>query len=195
MNIIVEYQPVGFLWPDGVKRTRWRAARWRYSVTLDIALRDMRAEVDRWRPPDGRLELGIDRGRKVEDPGVVARFSAGDGRTVCAACDGYTERMPNARAITLFLEAIRRMERDGCHQLIEQMAAGRVFTALPAPARFPWSVLGLSAKPETEDEVKSAYRARAQELHPDRDGGDNKAMVELTSARDAALKIMKGVQR
>lgn len=64
------------------------------------------------------------------------------------------------------------------------------FEALPAPGASPrrnwWDVLGVERSAASET-IKSAYRKRAAEVHPDRPGGSASAMAELNVARDAAL--------
>jgi len=51
--------------------------------------------------------------------------------------------------------------------------------------------LGLKTWPASRSEIRNAYRHKSKILHPDC-GGDEKAFVELTAAKVAALKICPG---
>lgn len=140
--------------------------------------------------------------KRLSDPGVAVywtaeRWDAAAKRYVrtpfVMACDKYDSPVANIRALGLSVEAIRSLERHGTRQLRDRAFSG--FAALPAVASPPsrsvwWRVLGLSEQPVTEDEVNTAYRARAKHCHPDH-GGSDEAMAELNRARDEAIAFVR----
>lgn len=67
---------------------------------------------------------------RIEDPGVAVYFTRKTQRVVFA-CDTYPTVWENIRAIWATLDALRRIERNGAHQLFDQAFTG--FAALPAP--------------------------------------------------------------
>jgi hypothetical protein len=91
------------------------------------------------------------------------------------ACDRYDEVSQNVAAIAAHIEATRRIERYGVATAAETLQA---FEALPAPfdAVRDWrKILGDC---DTVTGVRDAWRAKAQEAHPDK-GGHHAAMAAL----------------
>lgn len=121
--------------------------------------------------------------RQPDDRGVAIYFLR-KGRTQVFACDRWVRVEENLRAIQKTIEAIRGVERWGASEMMER--AFTAFVALEAP-KSCWDILGVRLG-ATADEIRAAYRRKAQDLHPDRNGGDGRAMAELNRARDEALK-------
>lgn len=62
-----------------------------------------------------------------------------------------------------------------------------------APARRPhWTAVLGTSLPCTVDEARSAFRAQALKLHPDR-GGSDRAFIRLRAAYDRALRELGGL--
>jgi hypothetical protein len=167
----------------------WRTKR---DITITQAMDRLTTEVERLggRYPllSADLELRLDgapRGGQAQpaDPGVCLYFSLG-GKPMAMACDAYTRVEQNIAALAAHIEATRAIARHGVATAAETLQA---FEALPAPfdAVRDWrKILGDC---DTITGVRDAWRAKAQEAHPDR-GGHHAAMAELNAARDAALK-------
>jgi curved DNA-binding protein CbpA len=66
--------------------------------------------------------------------------------------------------------------------MVQQAFTG--FIALPSNS--PWEVLGVK-EDANHDEIKTAYREKAKNTHPDQ-GGSNDQMAKLSAARDAMLR-------
>jgi hypothetical protein len=190
-------------WPAGRPRRPWQQrTRGQFGekgegdktrrVSLATAVQRVRTEVERL---DGiyplissNMELrrdGFPRGDRAApgDPGVCVYFQL-RGKPYAMACDRYDEVSQNVAAIAAHIEATRRIERYGVATAAETLQA---FEALPAPfdAVRDWrKILGDC---DTVTGVRDAWRAKAQEAHPDK-GGHHAAMAELNAARDAALK-------
>ncbi|WP_148595625.1 J domain-containing protein [Aquisphaera giovannonii] len=78
-------------------------------------------------------------------------------------------------------EILRRRERE------EEQARARAIAASWAPGGPDAAFRLLGVLPVASlDEIKSAYRSKARQLHPDR-GGDHDSMVRLNAAYEAAV--------
>ena len=116
------------------------------------------------------------------------------------AQDAFDNLASNTRSLGLAIDAMRSLERHGGGTMMERAFAG--FTALPAPdgakSRRPWwTVLNYSENPDdrldlSADEVRARYATLAKRRHPDVEGGSVDAMVELTEARDEAVRSLEG---
>jgi len=127
------------------------------------------------------------RPRSDQDPadvGVAVYFQLKRADRVLA-CDKWTRVADNIAALAQHIDAIRRIDRYGVGTL-EQAFAG--YEALPSKGQTWKTTLGfpVEAAP-TEDEIQAAFRARAREAHPDKEGGSHDAMASLTVARDEGL--------
>lgn len=118
------------------------------------------------------------------DPGVAVYWQAGK-LTRCMAVDMYDRLADNLAAIAATIDAMRAIERHGGATILDRAFLG--FTALPAPAsqNEPHEVLGVSDN-ATRAEIEYAYRALAQQMHPDK-GGSHESMSRINWARDAML--------
>lgn len=84
----------------------------------------------------------------------------------------------NIYAIGKTIEALRRIERWGTGDMVEQAFTG--FMALPPPKN-PYEILGVRPRAGVE-EIEAAFRQKAKALHPDA-GGSASALAELNAAR------------
>lgn len=204
-------------WPEGWKRTP-PGARKRghftttgtsdtgYPVRRDVsftsALTDVQGEVGRMK---GAHTLVIEHAgdsdvhgipmkgrREPDDPGVVVRWKRG-GKSYAIACDTYSDRAQNLRAVAKTIEATRGIERWGA-VTGEQAFAG--YESLPPRGGFerevlldPWVVLGVQEN-APRAVVEAAFRALAMKAHPDK-GGSADAMRVLTEARDKMLGTVR----
>ena len=85
---------------------------------------------------------------KADDPGVAVYFRRGTGSKAHAyamAADRYDRLPDNVRALVVVIEAMRKIERHGSPDLMEQAFSG--FTALPSAEGEPWhEVLGIEPR-------------------------------------------------
>lgn len=186
-------------WPVGYKRTRIRYNS-RFKVTMDTAQRFLRAEVSRLGGTglivstnlpvrnDGGLYADWMR-KKVDDPGVAIYFKR-KGKEIALCCDQYPTVWENIYALGKGIEAMRALERWGVSDFLDRAFTG--FTALPESIITPeswWQVLGISPD-ASEEEIKSAYRQRAKDCHPDA-GGTAERFQQLQQAYSDALEQIK----
>lgn len=126
--------------------------------------------------------------RDPDDPGAAVYFRQNDHDRVLA-CDKWDTVAGNIAALAQHIDAIRRVERYGVGTL-EQVFSG--YDRLPPPSeenRPPWRKI-LGFKPVnfvSVDDVKLNYRALAKAA-----GDDQRRLVELNLARDAALRELSG---
>jgi hypothetical protein len=124
---------------------------------------------------------------RIDDPAVAVYFTYKD-KQMCFACDRWTKVEDNIQAVRKTIEALRGIARWGTGDMLQAAFTG--FAALPPPIvagmkRDWWVVLGVP-KDASAAVVSAAYRTLASKHHPDREGGDPVAMVELNQARDEA---------
>lgn len=123
------------------------------------------------------------------DPGVCVYWQKSPKEPMrCMAVDRYNEVQDNLAAVAATLEAMRSIERHGGAAILDRAFTG--FAALPAPVsgqRDWWTVLGLQPDASV-DSIRSAHRALAAKVHPDRQGGSQELMAQINTARDAGLK-------
>jgi hypothetical protein len=115
--------------------------------------------------------------REPSDKGVAVYFDY-KRRPMCFACDRWDRIGDNIYAIAKTIEALRGIERWGSGSMVEQAFTG--FVALPAP-KSAYEILGIRVD-ASEEEIESAFRQKAKQLHPDA-GGSASAMAELNEAR------------
>lgn len=119
--------------------------------------------------------------REPDDPGVAVYFRR-RGRWYSLACDSYLKLAENVRALGATVEALRRIERHGASDLLEQALSG--FAALPAAIAVRpkwWESLGFDAPPTSLKVARLRYRSLVAEHHPDK-GGDPGQMAILNDA-------------
>lgn len=130
--------------------------------------------------------FGLPRGgqKQPADPGVAVYWEV-KGKSQCIAVDQYDSVEDNLAAIAASLAALRAIERHGGAQIMERAFMG--FAALPAPSVDWREILGLTGNP-TAEVINAAFRAKAAEAHPDKQGGSHDGMATLNGARAAALQ-------
>jgi len=184
-------------WPDGWARTDERARKAsRYDVSeakatsgvvdslrmMKVAQHDVVISTNKRLRRDG---LPYANDREPGDPGVAV-YWVRKGKAVVIPCDCWRTVRENMRAIGLYLEALRMMERTGASAIADRIFEG--FARLP-PAQDCWQVLGLHRDDSDMDVVHAKHRQLALEHHPDR-GGNAETMARINLARDEALAIL-----
>ncbi|HHT8992828.1 TPA: hypothetical protein ACT5B2_003873 [Burkholderia cenocepacia] len=126
--------------------------------------------------------------RAPDDPGVAVYWETRSGARRVMAIDQYTRVADNLAAVAATLDAMRAIERHGGARILERAFTGFAALAAPGRARHWREVIGVPADAHGIEQVRTAYRRRAMELHPDRPGGSHDAMAELNAALAAAEK-------
>jgi hypothetical protein len=180
-------------WPDGWKRTPDSARVWLspFKTTPEKANREMLQELDRLGARrvivSSNLKLRLDGSpyanqRRHPDEGIAVYFRRA-GVDMVLACDKFTKREDNMRAITKTIEAIRGIERWGSSALMERAFTGFAQLANESAERKWWDVLGVPSD-APGPQIEEAYRRRLSATHPDK-GGDP---VEFRAVKAAWAK-------
>lgn len=181
-------------WPDRFPRTvPTRRQQGAFKTSLAGALKNVQDSLRMFATDSGKklAEVVISSNvtlseQRPSDPGVSVWFSW-DGMQVCIPVDRYSKVEANLQAIHHVLEARRTELRHGGPDIVRATFQG--FLALPAPADArPWWVVLDVAREASPVEIKQRYRAKAMELHPDKQGGSTEAFTELGYAYEAAKK-------
>lgn len=139
-------------------------------------------------------------GAAPSEPGIILTFTTKKNETFNFPCDTFDDWRDNLRAVTLALEALRRIDRYGVTRHNEQYAGWKRLEAAGATAgkfdkhsaaQFLEQITGIHASsilnsPPTRDEAVKVARMR---MHPDR-GGSNEGFHAVEDARkvlEAAL--------
>lgn len=136
--------------------------------------------------------------REPDDTGVAVYWKDGKGKQLVLACDKYDTVGDNLYAIGKTMEATRGIERWGS-VTAEQAFAG--YAKLPEKTGPScWEILGIPPltveagkkdPDKMEYTVLDAYRRKARETHPDREGGSSEAFAAVVAAKDIALQLIK----
>jgi hypothetical protein len=203
-------------WPEGWKRTapsgRIAAQFGKVQSTVDgtayagkkrLSIEDsvkrVATELERMGVDEGDIIIstnlklnvyGMPRGARGEplDPGAAAYWKRKD-RQECMAIDRYNRVADNIAAIAATLEHMRGIERHGGGEILGRAFQG--FAALPERAGGRgWREILAFDKDErpSADAIRRHFTSRAQDVHPDKAGGDREKFEELVWARDAALR-------
>lgn len=125
--------------------------------------------------------------RDPDDPGVVVYFER-DGQQFAIPCDRWDNLRDNARAIALYLDAKRALDRYGVQTVRSEFGTQALPRGEDAVAADPPPHEVLDVEPDApEGVVENAYRERVQETHPDKPGGDEAAFRRVQRAREAML--------
>lgn len=183
------------------------------SDTLALLSRELRLLEERERQPDTVLQMalreqdfrndGLPRASAVpEHPGVILNIyprNAGSAE-LSFPCDTFTDWRDNLRAITLTLEALRKINRYGVAETGQQYRGWRAIESGDASAMRTFTAddaaevvfmfagrehEGSSALEEMLRDPNTArriIRAAKSQAHPDRNGGDRAAWNSLESA-------------
>ncbi len=107
---------------------------------------------------------------------TVEFMQAGEWRSAtCTRWAGDARR--NFHALILAFEAVRKADQRGIAGVFAEVAK---HFALPAGSTDAHQVLGIGSS-ASEEEIRSAYRSRLQETHPDK-GGDRAEFDKVRSA-------------
>jgi hypothetical protein len=189
-------------WPTGIPRTtsrsRSRFGRHGNSHTIHNSRTHIRDEVRRL----GGSDLIISTDQKVrsdgepmaaakepEDSGIAIYFKL-KGKKVCLACDRWKYLWENVYAIAQTIAAMRAIDRWGVSDLLDRMFTG--FVAISPDAGKNWAAVLRVPGDASVEEIKTAYRKRMKEHHPDV-GGDPALAAEINNAFNQALKE-KGIE-
>jgi len=188
-------------WPMGQLRTPdWKRQRSRFGGragrrwSFGRARDDLLDELGRLGAQDVILSTNVSlrldglayaNQREPKDPGVAVWFQRRLGKQpqpFVIACDTYDRIADNFRAIFHTIDSLRRIERHGSTNMLEQAFTG--FAALP-PAQTglrPWrDVLGISDPDVSLEFSEKRYRGLLRTTHPDKGGTDHE-MAELNDA-------------
>lgn len=131
---------------------------------------------------DGML-YAADMIKKIDDPGVAIYFKL-KGQETSMCCDQYERVWENMYALAKSIEALRSIERWGVSDFMKKAFTG--FAALPSPGESNWWDV-LEIKPFASlDEIKSAYKKKAKQYHPDT-GGDTDNFHRIQKAYETGL--------
>ena len=128
--------------------------------------------------------------REPDDPGVAAYWITDAGVQNVIACDAWRTVRENLRAVGLAVQGLRLIQRTQATEILQRAFSG--FAALPATGSLPsWAtMLGFSTVGGlTIEDIETAYRSCAMNLHPDR-GGNHDEMVRLNQAREDAKRAV-----
>ena len=190
-------------WPAGRRRTHLTATKSALifkGSTVHTAVQDVLTEL-------GRMGIGRDdvvistaiptrldglpksEARQVDDHGACVWFRrAGELRSI--AVDTFDAPAGNLRAIALAIESIRRLERYGCAEAIQDAAQALLDAPqLPQTAgegRAPWWVILEVSETAPLEVAEAAYKALARKWHPDVEGGDRVTFERLSTAIEEA---------
>lgn len=119
------------------------------------------------------------------DPGAAVYFRLHHKDHVLA-CDKWDRVADNIAALAAHLDALRRIDRYGVGDLLQAFAG---YQALPAKGETWRTTLGFAPdQPVTRAAIDAAFRERAREAHPDREGGSHDAMASLSAAKREAYE-------
>lgn len=145
---------------------------------LQIALREA----------DFRLD-GLPRANsRTEHPGVILAIEPIGAAPLSFPCDTFDDWKDNLRAITLTLEALRKIDRYGVTQTGQQYTGWRAIEQRPAMTAksaidFLAQLAGMPP-PSSADGITLAYRKARAAAHPDRNGGDRRQWDEVERLAD-----------
>ena len=192
-----EVTPFPLCWPDSQARTPHHRRQWGSFGSWSVyqVFRDLHEEVRRL----GGKECVISSGLRVrndgfpyadqrqpDDPAAAVWFKR-KGKDYVLACDRFNRATSNIRALVLSIDSLRRLERYGTDDMLEQAFYGFQVLALPTAVQETWWHV-LECDPDaTLGEAEAAYRSRAKESHPDA-GGSDAAMARVNDAYERARR-------
>lgn len=190
-------------WPEGFERTA-PADRARYPGGFEVsrtkAFDSILEEISKI---DGAMNVRVETAaphtskhphrpyadREPDDPGVVAYYDR-QGQGYAVACDRWNNLRDNARAVALYVDAKRAIERYGVATVgsefdTQALPSGDGDENVVEAAPPPHEVLGVD--PDAPDAVvKGAARSLKGEHHPD-SGGDRETFQRIVEAEEAML--------
>ncbi len=116
------------------------------------------------------------------DPGVAIYFRL-SGKPIALACDKWKYVEDNIRALALSIKAMRATERYGVSSMLDRVFQG--FVALPDASARPWYEVLHVAPDAPLDEIRTAFRNRSKQVHPDVGGSDAQQHEVIQAFREA----------
>lgn len=193
-------------WPDGFERTD-AGDRTTYPGGFEVSrTRAFDSIVEEIEKIDGARDVSVETAaphtaknphrpysdQDPEDPGVVAYYTR-DGRDFAVACDRWDNLRDNARAVALYVDAKRAIERYGVATIGSEFET----QALPSgdedavvagdgQRQEPHEVLDVA--PDADPGVvRAAARRLSADVHPDQPGGDEDEFKRIQAAKEAML--------
>ncbi|QLG63205.1 DnaJ domain-containing protein [Halorarum salinum] len=193
-------------WPDGFPRTP-AGERTSYpggfEVSRATAFDSILEELEKLEAANPRIETAAPHtakhphrpyaDRDPEDPGVVAYYDK-DGQGFAVACDRWDNLRDNARAVALYIDAKRAIDRYGVStvgsefqtQALPSGDEDDVVVAGSGEVAAPHEVLGVS--PDAPDNVvKAVARRLSADVHPDSDSPDVEKYKQVQRAKEVML--------
>lgn len=181
-------------WPIDYPRTKGRQrARFKNSFAKgrDMIINEVRRLGGRGLVISTNIPLKPDgypyasSGVKLPDPGVAAYFTY-EGAQVVLCCDKWDLIDDNVVAVAKAIEAMRGIDRWGVSDMLKRAFTG--FKTLPeARGNNWWEILGVPEN-ATAEEIKSAYRGKANIYHPDKPTGNAERFIQIQAAYQQAEK-------
>lgn len=192
--------PEALDWPDGFARTPacdrepypggFQVTR---SEAFDSILDELRkmdarnVQIQTAAPHTAKAPHRPYKDRDPDDPSVVVYFER-DGTQFAVPCDRWDNLRDNARAIALYLDAKRALERYGVQTVESEFAT----QALPsgeedaiAMDEPPHEALGIA--PNSPDRViRAAYQEMVKDVHPDQ-GGTSADLQRVKRAKEELM--------
>jgi hypothetical protein len=129
--------------------------------------------------------------KEPTDTGVAVFFRI-DGKPTVLACDKWNTVGDNLWAIARHVEALRGQDRWGVGSLAQAFAG---YVALNEKTEATcWEILEIASN-ATEPQIMDAYRRKARETHPDKEGGSSELFSAVVRAKDIALSAHKNGAR
>jgi len=186
-------------WPPQFDRTapEDRSRNNKYDVTLARAFADLETELERIGVDDYDYEFDAQQRKRdkrpyaranPDDPGFVLRWSM-DGHPYAVACDRYTKLRDNVRTVGLYLHEKRKMEGRPVETGESEFANARLPPGEAMPpggvCRPHHEVLGVDPD-ASEREIRSAYREKLKDAHPDQGGSER----EFKAVKEAKKELL-----
>lgn len=207
-------------WPIPMtKRRRQASFKTLFSDTLsqlDRELRQLAASFGSVRPAPSILQIALREkdfrldglpyaNSRPEHPGVILAIEPKGSPSLSFPCDTFDDWKDNLRAITLTLEALRKIDRYGVTQTGQQYTGWRAIESKPSVdavgvacallARFAWpnendaNQANWAHKIATDPEIRrNTIRQARAKAHPDRHNGDQALWNHL----EGAVAVLRG---
>lgn len=190
-------------WPDGFERTE-PEDRVRYPGGFEVSrTRAFDSILEQIEKIDGAVNIRVEtaaphtskhphrpyQDREPDDPGVVAYYDR-EGQGYAVACDRWDNLRDNARAIALYVDAKRAIERYGVATVgsefqTQALPSGEDDAIAGEPP--PHEVLGVA--PDADPGViRAAARELKKQNHPD-SGGDRGTFQRIVEAEEVMLGV------
>lgn len=184
---MIEAYPLN--WPYDYPRSKNRL-RGRFRTTFARARDGVVAEIKRLGGKNAIISTNIPLKldgmpyatfRPLEDTGVAVYFTFKNNSTVLC-CDKWLHVEDNLYAVQLTIEAMRGMDRWGCSEMLNRIFTGFKALADPNQQHRHWTEIFGATLLDSYEKVKSIYREKCMECHPDKPTGSAEKFHELQNA-------------